>query len=154
MAQKRRQKPRMLAWYRADRSARIQRVLVLASMLVMVGAVVGAAAVRYGHGLAFVALLLVLSGGLSAIFGLRREMLDERWVALRTDGLVYVRAGKQRRMAWRFIDDVQVVGPCLVVTLRSGKRVEIRERFAGTTRASLRDRITQECRRAALGIAR
>lgn len=144
----------MLEWYRADRSARIRRVLMLASMLVMVGALVGASAIRWGWGLAFVALALVLSGGVSAIAGLRREMLEERWLALRTDGLVYSRDGKTRRMPWRFIDDVAVEGPCLVVVLRSGKRVEIRERFAGTTRAALSEHIAQARRRHEHGLLR
>lgn len=142
----------MLEWYRADRSQRIERVLVLASMLVTVGAVVGAAAIRCGHGLAFVALVLVLSGGVSAILGLRREIREERWLALRTDGLVYSRAGRTRRMPWRFIEQVRAEGPTLVIVLRSGKRIEIRDRFAGTTRAALSESIAQMRRRAALGL--
>jgi hypothetical protein len=144
----------MLEWYRADRSQRIQRVLVLASMLVTVGAVVGAAAIRWGHGLAFVALVLVLSGGMSAILGLRGEMRQERWLALRTDGLVYSRAGRTRRMPWRFIADVRAEGASLVIVLRSGKRIEIRDRFAGTTRVALSESIARTRQRAELGLLR
>ena len=144
----------MIEWYRADRSARIQRVLVLASVFVMTGASVGAAAIRWGHGLAFVALLLVVSGGLTAIAGLRRELMEERWLALRTDGLVYAHEGKTKRMPWRFIDDVRVEGGALVVTLRSGKRIEIRERFAGTTRAVLAEHIAHARTRAEHGFFR
>jgi len=149
-----RRPPRMIEWYRADRSARIQRVLVLASVFVMTGASVGAAAIRWGHGLAFVALLLVVSGGLTAIAGLRRELMEERWLALRTDGLVYAHEGKTKRMPWRFIDDVRVEGGALVVTLRSGKRIEIRERFAGTTRAVLAEHIAHARTRAEHGFFR
>lgn len=144
----------MLEWYRVDRGARIERVLVLACALVATGATVGAAAIRWGQGLAYVALTLVFSGGVSAIAGLRREMMQERWLALRTDGLVYSRDGKTRRMPWRFITDVHLEGPILVVVLESGKRIEIRERFAGTTRASLRERIAQELRRELHGLRR
>lgn len=154
MADKHRKPARMLQWYRADRTARIQRVLVLAATFVSTGALVGAAAIRFGYGLAFVALALVVSGGITAIAGLRRELEEERWLALRTDGLVYARDGKTRRMAWRFIDDVRVEGTCLVVTLRSGKRVEIRERFAGTTRAALSEHIAQARRSALHGLLR
>jgi hypothetical protein len=139
MAPKRR--VRMLEWYRADRTERIRRVLVLASVLVMTGATVGAAAIRWGHGLAFVALGLVVSGGVTAIAGLRRELMEERWLALRTDGLVYAHGGKTRRMPWRFVEDARIEGAVLVVVLRSGKRIEIRERFAGTTRSVLADHI-------------
>jgi hypothetical protein len=92
-----------------------------------------------------------LSGGVTAIMGLKREMMDERWLALRSDGLVYADGGKTRRMPWRFIVDVRVEGPLLIVVLESGKRIEIKERFAGTTRTSLRDQIAQQARRAQLG---
>lgn len=149
-----RRRPRMLEWYRADRTQRIQRVLVLASVLVMVGAVVAATAIRWGQGLAFAGLFLVGAGGASAIFGLRREMMEERWLALRTDGLVYARGGRTRRMPWRFVDDVRVEGPTLVIVLRSGKRIEIRDRFAGTTRLALSERIAQTRRRSELGLLR
>jgi hypothetical protein len=154
MAPKRARRPRMLEWYRADRSQRLQRVLVLASALVAAGAVLGAAAIRWGHGLAFVALLLVASGGASAILGLWREMRQERWLALRTDGLVYSRDGRTRRMPWRFIEDVRAEGASLVIVLRSGKRIEIRERFTGTTRAALSQQIAQMRRRSELGLLR
>lgn len=150
MAGTRRKTPRILEWYRADRSARIQRVLVTASAFVVTGALVGAAAIRVGLALGVVALVLVVSGGATAIFGLRRELMEERWLALRSDGLVYARDGTTRRMPWRFVEDVRVEGRVLVVTLRSGKRVVIKERFAGTTRAHLRERIAQEQRRSAL----
>lgn len=144
----------MLEWYRVDRSVRIRRVLVLASTFVMVGASVGAAAIRWGHGLAYVALLLVVSGGITAISGLKRELMEERWLALRTDGLVYCRDGKTRRMPWKFVKDVRIEGPALVVELESGKRIEIRERFAGTTRAALAEHIAHARTKAAHGLLR
>jgi len=143
---------RMIEWYRADRSARIRRVLVLASTFVAAGASVGAAAIRWGHGLAFVALALVVSGGVTAIAGLRRELMEERWLALRTDGLVYAHDGTTKRMPWKFIDDVAIEDGVLVVTLRSGKRIEIRERFAGTTRATLVEHIARARMRAQHGL--
>jgi hypothetical protein len=152
MAKKRRIRPRMLAWYRADRSSRLRRVLVMASMLVMTGATVGAAGLRWGHGLAYVALALVVAGGVTAIAGLWRELREERWLALRTDALVYAHAGTTKRVRWKHVAEAKIEGPMLVLVLRSGKRIEIKDRFAGTTRASLRDRIEQECRRDALGI--
>ncbi len=148
----RRVKPRMLEWYRADRSARMERVLVRASAFVVVGAIVGAAAIRYGLALGLVSLGLVVSGGATAMAGLRRELIEERWLALRTDGLVYARDGKTRRMPWRFVDDVRVEGRRVVVVLRSGKRVEITERFAGTTRAHLVENIARARARSAHGL--
>jgi len=144
----------MLDWYRADRTERIRGVLVLASMCVVTGAVLGASAIRFGHGLGYVALLLVACGGGTAIAGLRRELLEERWLALRTDGLVYARDGRTRRVRWRFVEDVRVDGARLVITLRSGRTIELRDRFAGTTRASLAEKIAHVQRRAALGLLR
>lgn len=80
--------------------------------------------------------------------------MEERWLALRTDGLVYARDGKTRRMPWRFVERVAVDGRALVVTLRSGKRVEIRDRFAGTNRAALEKAIERARLRTAHGLLR
>jgi hypothetical protein len=142
----------MLDWYRADRTERIRGVLGLASMLVVTGAVIAATAIRFGHGLGYAALVLVASGGAVAIAGLRRELLEERWLALRSDGLVYARDGRTRRVGWRHIEDVRVDGARLVVTLRSGRTIELRDRFAGITRAALAEKIAHQRRRAAHGL--
>ncbi len=148
-------RPRLLGWYRVDRTDRIRRVLVLASAFVVTGALVGASALRWiVWPLGVAALALVLTGAATAIAGLRRELMEERWLALRTDGLVYARDGKTRRMPWRFVERVAVDGRALVVTLRSGKRVEIRDRFAGTNRAALEKAIERARLRAAHGLLR
>jgi hypothetical protein len=144
----------MLEWYRADRTDRIRGVLGLASMMVVTGAVLAASAIRFGHGLGYVALVLVACGGGVAIAGLRRELLEERWLALRTDGLVYAKDGKTRRVRWRHVEDVRVDGARLVITLRSGKTIELRDRFAGTTRATLAEKIAHTRTRAAHGLLR
>ena len=144
----------MLEWYRADRSERIRRVLVLASVFVTTGAVIGATAIRFGHGLVYLSLVLVLSGGVTAIAGLRRELMVERWLALRSDGLVYARGAKPRRIRWSAIDRVHVDGASLVITLRSGRTIALRDRFTGTTRMALAERIEATRRRELHGLLR
>lgn len=172
----------MLEWYRVDRTERIRHVLVRASSLVLLGSLMGAYALlgmRIAHGvpmrarlagpfvdplgaplavpwtermLGMLALLCVILGAATAIRGLARELREERWLALRTDALVVARDGKTVRIRWKHIDDVRVDGTTIVVTLRSGKTISIRERFAGTTRAALGEKIAQARRRARLGM--
>jgi hypothetical protein len=103
-------------------------------------------------GLGIVALTLVVSGGGTAVLGLMRELSQERWLALRTDGLVIADAGSEKRMPWAKIEDVQMRGSIIVVTMASGDSWSIRERFAGTTRAELGKRIAQVRRRVLLGL--
>lgn len=172
----------MLEWYRVDRTERIRHVLVRASSLVLLGSLMGAYAalgMRITHGvpmrarlagpfvdvlgaplgvpwpertLGVLALLSVIVGAATAIRGLARELRDERWLALRTDALVVARDGKTVRIRWKHIDDVRVDGTTIVVTLRSGRAIEIRERFAGTTRTALGEKIAQARRRALHGL--
>ncbi len=102
--------------------------------------------------LGLIALALVVSGGGTAIVGLMRELSQERWLALRTDGLVIANAGTEKRARWTQIDDVRMEGSTILVELSSGDTWTIRDRFAGTTRSALGKRIAQVRRRALHGL--
>jgi hypothetical protein len=174
--------PRMIDWYRVDTTERIKQVLGVAASLVLLGSLLGAICVgllrsssgpaRYAMfrtpvleaapaenvdlvlGLGVVALMLVVGGGGTAILGLMRELSQERWLALRTDGLVIADAGREKRAPWGKIDDVRVEGTTIVVSLASGDTWSIRDRFAGTTRKELGQRIAHVRRRALHGLLR
>jgi hypothetical protein len=105
-------------------------------------------------GLGALALVLVVSGGATAIAGLMRELSQERWLALRTDGLVIANAGCEKRARWSQIEDVRLDGTTIVVALASGDTWSIRDRFAGTTRKELGERIAHVRRRALHGLLR
>ena len=105
-------------------------------------------------GLGIAALALVVSGGGTAILGLMRELSQERWLALRTDGLVIAERGTEKRAPWSQIEDVHMDGTTIVVLLASGDTWSIRDRFAGTTRADLGKRIAHVRRRALHGLLR
>ena len=100
------------------------------------------------------ALALVVGGGGTAIVGLMRELSREQWIALRSDGLVLANAGRQKRARWEQIEDVRTEGSTLVVALANGHSWVIRDRFAGTTRKKLGERIAHVRRRALHGLLR
>ena len=102
--------------------------------------------------LGIAALALVVSGGGAAIWGLMRELSQERWLALRTDGLVIRDAGREKRAPWGQIAEVRMDGTTIVVALASGNTWSIRDHFAGTTRSELGRRIAHVRRRALHGL--
>lgn len=159
---------RIVAWYRVDPTPRILRVLALGAAVMTLGSVVmGAAFAELGHspvdftdqralwiafGIGGAGLATVLSGGVVCILGLRRVLAEERYLALRTDGL-YLRDGTEREVIpWDDVREVGHEGEALVVERQDGRRWVRAERFAGVTAKELAARVRDTRGKALFGL--
>ncbi|MCA9608560.1 MAG: hypothetical protein KC619_23315 [Myxococcales bacterium] len=159
---------RIVAWYRVDPTPRILRVLALGAAVMTIGSVVMASAFReLGHspvdfadqralwiafGIGGAGLTTIVSGSLICIFGLRRVLAEERYLALRTDGL-YFRDGASREVVpWEDIREVGHEGEALVLERQDGSRWVRTERFAGVSAEELARRVKDTRGKALFGL--
>ncbi len=128
--------PFVVEWYRLDQRREINRAFIIATSLLVPGSVLVAVAVA-PFGLPSVARLLVSSLGFLltaggpawAIFGLRRVITADGFIALRTDGLLCDVPSHRGLLPWDEVEEVSEVGPGVQLSLRSGGQVVLTERF-------------------------
>lgn len=94
-------------------------------------------------------LVLVAAGALFAIIGLRRVLDEESYLALRSDGALFVRGAERRLVVWSDVEDVRAEHGHVVFVGHDGVRAEIDAVFAGQPVADV-VRVAREVRRKAL----
>jgi hypothetical protein len=162
----------MIEWYRVDAVGRIRVVLGAACLAMCVGSlgVAGfvvrrapfvraprwpmAEAVELTSGelaLGLLGLAVVLTAGLLTLFTLPRILTEERYIALRVDGLLVVDGGARRFEAWDKIGDVRADHTGVHVELEDGTWT-VSERFGGIEWPALAQHIAHVRRRALFGM--
>jgi len=100
------QGPRILEWHRAAAGARMKRVLVLGPAVLTLGGLVIAASflTRAPRALradaTLLGLALVAGAALFTMIGMQRILRDDRYLAVRTDGLFLQASGKETLIPW------------------------------------------------------
>lgn len=141
--------PWILEWYRLDHSRHIKRALVTAAALTLVGSltVAHALAIRsFGTAQVIVGLTglaFTVAGPLVAIFGLRKVLLDDDYVALRSDGVCLAAGHPPRVLGWNDLREVRYEPEAEAVAfeLSEGEVVHLRRCFAGIELPGLAKRI-------------
>lgn len=128
--------PFVVEWYRLDQRREINRAFIIAAALLVPGSILVAVAVA-PFGLPPVARFLVSSLGFLltaggpawAIFGLRRVITADGFIALRTDGLLCDVPSHRGLVPWDEVEEVSAGDPGVRLTLRTGGPVVLAERF-------------------------
>lgn len=153
----------IVEWYRLDQSGYIARVLGLGAVFVALGSFMvaaGIAPIAFPGGapaaLFFVGIAFVAGGPLFSIFGLRRLMNDDAYIALRTDGLLVNLPDHEELVPWTDVSEVLFDPPSQRIALaREGAApVFVSGRMAGITPAALAARIKDVHRKALFGLLR
>lgn len=155
------EKPLLVEWYRVDDSRRITRVLALAALLMLLGCLGVVFGIRATHRPEFVRAVLgtlgfacVLSGGLRAIFGLRGLLLEDAYLALQTDALVFHEGARHVEIDWDSLEAVTPVPGGVALVTKDGESLDLVRTFAGVTPGELAKRITHVRRRVLFGLER
>jgi hypothetical protein len=93
--------------------------------------------------------------GLFAILGLKKVLSEESYLALRVDGVLFVRADGTRRFArWEEIEDVrhEAAGDAVVLAMHEGEPWALAWRFAGAGNAEIARKAAAVRRRALFGM--
>lgn len=103
-----------------------------------------------------IALACLLGGGATAIIGLKRALSEERYLALRQDGALFVEEDTERFVAWEDLDDVRwdAATNALLFIGHDGVAVPLVARFADVTNEDLAQRVRAMRRRAVHGLLR
>jgi hypothetical protein len=103
-----------------------------------------------------VALGCLLGGGATAIVGLKRALSEERYLALRQDGALFVEEDTERFVAWEDLEDVRwdAATNALLFIGHDGVAVPLVARFADVTNEDLAQRVRSVRRRAVHGLLR
>lgn len=150
-----------------DASGQLVRVLLPAALVMAAGSVV--TGVGFGNATLEVlmstwywrvpatvgGLGLVIAAGLRAIWGLRRLLSEDSYIALRTDGLVVVDpGGGTTQVAWDDLAECRLDegGDALRLELRDGEVMRVHARFSGIEPAALARRVEHLRRRTAFGL--
>lgn len=94
----------------------------------------------------------IFSGGVSAMWGLRRVMEEESYLALRTDGAFYQAAGERSFVPWEEIEEVRWDGAAVQFVRHDGSAWARAERYAGIDGAALAKRAAEIRRKALFGL--
>ena len=138
----------------------MRRVLVAGPMLLTLGGLVvgvsfAARAPAATRELADIAgLFLVAAGAAVTMAGMHRILRDDRYLSVRTDGVMLHAGSLETFVAW---DDLARVrwdgsGPALLLERKEGEAVVVAHRFATIDGAALAERIERARRRAAMGM--
>lgn len=173
----------IVTWFRIDESRRITKFLCVGGCAMVLGALFVARLVARSSSpsliasrslarmplmwppaapdlealsIAFLGFVFLVGGGLFAILGLRRVLEEERYLALRVDGLLFVDASTRRFVPW---DDVAAIRydsseDAIVFARESASDWVLGQRFAGVTNAEIATKALEVRRRALLGMYR
>lgn len=149
----------VVAWWRAETRTRIVRIWGVGACLVATGVSLIAAARLASApiaGIAQAALAVVgavctLAGPLYAVLAFKAALSEERWVALRSDGLAWSDGGREDFIAWGDLEAVEAT-PQGVVLQAAGTRHLVDAPLDGITHEELAARIDLSRRRALMGI--
>lgn len=147
----------IVEWYRIDASRRLAVFLTIGAIGMSSG-MLAVAALVVGEGprslaLGLLGIALVVGGGVTAIAGTMRAMWEESYLALRTDGALFVRGERRRYARWDDVDEIRH-DPArrALVIVRAGSEWILEERFAGATHREIAERASAVRRKARMGL--
>lgn len=148
----------IVEWYRVDATRRILGFVGLGAVAMILGMLAVADLVR-AHGVeAIVSGLLgigcVVLGGAVAIVGVTRALSEERYLALRVDGALFVDGPRRWIVRWEEVEDVRhAAGEDAIVFLRrQGEPRVLALRFAGASNVEIARRAAALRRKALFGL--
>lgn len=173
----------IVVWFRIDESRRIAKFLSLGGCAMVLGALLVARLVTRSSSASLIAsrsvarmpmmwppaapdlevlsvallgFAFLVGGGLFAILGLRRVLEEERYLALRVDGLLFVDGATRRFVPWDDVAEIRYDSPhdAIVFVRESASDWALGQRFAGTTNAEIVKTALEVRRRALLGMYR
>ncbi len=106
--------------------------------------------------LALVGFAFLVGGGLFAILGLRRVLEEERYLALRVDGLLFVDGASRRFVSWDDVAEIryEAEGNAIVFERESASEWMLDCHFAGASNSEIVKKALEVRRRALLGMYR
>lgn len=155
--------PAILAFYRADASRTIRRVLGVGAALVTTGALVMVVsfltrvAPDWRMGAATLGVACVIAGGLTTVIGMQRALADDACVVVRSDGISLQLRGIETLVVWPDIAVVRAVAapPQIVIERRAGDDVVIADRtFGGKDARALAATLDDARRKASFDLLR
>jgi hypothetical protein len=94
----------------------------------------------------------IVGGGAGAMFSLRRVLMEESYLALRTDGALYQTDAERSFVAWDDVEEVRWDGAAVQFVRHDGSAWARNERYAGIDGARLAKRAADVRRRALFGL--
>ncbi|MBK8170921.1 MAG: hypothetical protein IPK60_11340 [Sandaracinaceae bacterium] len=152
-------RPLIVEWYRVDQSKQVVRVLMIAAPVLLIGCLCVAFAWTATHRPAFmrgiagvIGAVFNVGGPLYAILGLKQILMQDSYIALRTDGVTLREDHVETTLRWDDIDEVRCHGYAVEFLKRDGTTMAITQRFAGITASELAKRVEHVRKRAAFGM--
>lgn len=158
----------IVAYFRVDPGPRITRSLVGSAAVMTCGSLTMAGSfarlahaghdlgdpslLKLGFALGAAGLALVIAGGLIAIVGLRRVLAEDRYLALRTDGVYFQDGARGSLLPWEDVEAIGVDDRALVFERHDGGRWIRPERLAGIEPEALAVRAREVRRKALFGL--
>lgn len=150
-----------MEWYRVDPSMSVVRVLLIAAPVLLVGCLSVAFAWLATHRpvplraiVGAIGAAANVGGPLYAIFGLRRILMEDAYIAMRTDGVAIRDDAGERVIAWDAIESASVKDNQLALMLRNHETTIVAQRFSGISPEQLARRVEHLRRREAMGLRR
>lgn len=150
-----------MEWYRVDQSTAVVRVLAIAAPVLLLGCLCVAFAWLATHRAVWMRLVVGaigaaanIGGPLYAIFGLRRILMQDAYIALRTDGVAIRDEHEERVVAWDTLESAHIVDGHLALQLRNADPLLVEQRFSGIAPEALAKRIEHTRTREAMGLKR
>ena len=105
-------------------------------------------------GLGILGLFCIAAGAGAAIVGLRRVLTEESYLALRTDGAYFRRAGERSLLPWDEVEAVRwdAASSAVLFVRHDGSEWARSERYAGIEGAELAKRCAEVRRKALFGL--
>jgi hypothetical protein len=153
---------RILAFYRADTSARVRRVLIFAPVaMTLAGMVIAVSFLthqpeRVRVMSAALGFAMVAGTGIMTALVLQRVLRDDGYLAIRTDGIVVQAAARESLVPWAELAEARwdEPGRTLILARSEGPPVVVAWSFARISGPELVDRIEQDRRKAKMGLLR
>jgi hypothetical protein len=153
---------RILAYYRADTSVRVRRILILGPALMSFGGMVIAISFlthqpeRVRTLSAAAGFVLIAGAAILTAATLQRILRDDGYLAIRTDGVVVQNASQETLVLWNDLAEVRwdAPGRTLVIGRTGGEPLVVAWSFARISGPELADRIEQDRRKAIMGLLR
>ena len=153
---------RILDWYRADTSARVRRILMVAPALMSFGGIVIAISFlshqsqRVRVDAAAVGFVLIAASSVFTAATMYRILREDGSVTLRTDGVAVQSSGQETVVAWADLEAARwdLDQGALVLERRGAAPVVVAWTPAKISGPALAERLERDRQRAAMGLLR
>jgi hypothetical protein len=146
-------------FFRVDRSGTVRRLLVIAGLLVTVGAsligghLVTRLGIDLGHAISLIGGLIVVSGLILGFGGMAMLVFENVYVLIEEQGVLCHENGKETKIPWSELEGVELddVPGFLVFARRPGSRVRW---FMGRNAKEVKAKVDEARRKALHGLLR